>query len=149
VIDNMRLMLRHTIGSAIEVRTELDAEADRAICDENQLENAILNLAINARDAMAANENGGGGTLTISTSLLSESDGVELAAGDYVCICVADTGPGMAPEVVARATELFFSTKPPGKGTGLGLAQVYGIARQSGGTLRLDSAEGRGTRGRL
>jgi PAS domain S-box-containing protein len=141
VIDNMRLMLRHTIGSAVEVRTELGVGADRAICDENQLENAILNLAINARDAMPD-----GGTLTISTFITTEDDGLDLAAGDYVCVCVADSGVGMAPDVLARATEPFFSTKPLGKGTGLGLAQVYGIARQSGGTLRLESEEGAGTR---
>jgi PAS domain S-box-containing protein len=144
VIETMRLMLRHTIGSAIEVRTRLAAEADRAICDENQLENAILNLAINARDAMPD-----GGTLTISTGLVTETDGLDLAAGDYVCVCVADTGHGMAPDVLARATEPFFSTKPLGKGTGLGLAQVYGIVRQSGGTLRIESVEGTGTLVRL
>jgi PAS domain S-box-containing protein len=146
VIDNMRLMLRHTIGGGIEVRTELCEAADWAMCDENQLENAILNLAINARDAM---ESDGGGTLTISTCVATETDGVDLEAGAYVCICVADTGPGMAPEVLARATEPFFSTKPLGKGTGLGLAQVYGIVRQSGGTLRIESQEGAGTLVRL
>ncbi|MBV9881398.1 MAG: response regulator, partial [Sphingomonadaceae bacterium] len=106
----------------------------------NQLENAILNLAINARDAMPD-----GGTLTISTRLVEEPDGPELDAGDYLCIAVADTGTGMSPEVLARATEPFFSTKPFGKGTGLGLAQVYGIARQSRGTLRIESREGEGT----
>jgi CheY-like chemotaxis protein len=137
-------MLRHTIGSAIEVRTDLCAEADRAYCDENQLENAILNLAINARDAMPD-----GGTLTISTCLVTETDGLDVAAGDYICVCVADTGHGMAPDVLARATEPFFSTKPLGKGTGLGLAQVYGIVRQSGGTLRIASEEGKGTLVRL
>jgi CheY-like chemotaxis protein len=137
-------MLRHTIGSAITIRTELGAAPDRALCDENQLENAILNLAINARDAMPD-----GGTLTISTSLAREPEGLDLDAGDYVCIAVADTGQGMAPEVLARATEPFFSTKPFGKGTGLGLAQVYGIARQSRGTLRIESKESEGTIVRL
>jgi PAS domain S-box-containing protein len=144
VIDTMRLMLRHTIGSAITVRTELNPAADRAVCDENQLENAILNLAINARDAMPD-----GGTLTISTGLSRQEDSLDLEAGDYVCVCVADTGQGMTPEVLARATEPFFSTKPLGKGTGLGLAQVYGIVRQSGGTLRIESEEGVGTMVRL
>ena len=148
VIDNMRLMLRHTIGSAIMIRTELDPRADRALCDENQLENAILNLALNARDAILGGEQGGG-TLTIATGLVSESEGADVAPGDYVCISVADTGLGMAPDVLARATEPFFSTKPLGKGTGLGLAQVYGIARQSGGTLRINSQEGVGTVVRL
>ena len=144
VIEAMRLMLKHTIGGEIAVRTELDPEADLALCDENQLENAILNLAINARDAMPE-----GGTLTVSTGLSREPDGIDLDAGDYVCISVADTGQGMSAEVAARATEPFFSTKPLGKGTGLGLAQVYGIVRQSGGTLRIESSEGQGTIVRL
>jgi len=149
VIETMRLMLEHTIGGEITVRTRLGADAGLALCDENQLENAILNLAINARDAMSANETGGGGTLTISTGLSREADSVEIGAGDYVCIAVADTGQGMSAEVMARAIEPFFSTKPLGRGTGLGLAQVYGIVRQSGGTLRIESSEGKGTIVRL
>jgi PAS domain S-box-containing protein len=144
VIDTMRLMLKHSIGSAITIRTALDPEADRALCDENQLENAILNLAINARDAMPD-----GGILTISTGITQEPDGLDLDAGDYVCVAVADTGQGMTAEVAARATEPFFSTKPLGKGTGLGLAQVYGIVRQAGGTMRIESREGEGTIVRL
>jgi nitrogen-specific signal transduction histidine kinase/CheY-like chemotaxis protein len=144
VIDTMRLMLKHTIGSAITIRTELSPEAAYALCDENQLENAILNLAINARDAMPD-----GGTLTISTCISREEGAADLEAGDYVCVAVADTGQGMTAEVLARATEPFFSTKPLGKGTGLGLAQVYGIVRQSAGTLRIDSREGEGTTIRL
>ena len=87
--------------------------------------------------------------MTISTGVTQEADGLDLAAGDYVCVAVADTGQGMTAEVAARATEPFFSTKPFGKGTGLGLAQVYGIARQSGGTLRIESREGEGTIVRL
>jgi len=144
VIETMKLMLEHTIGGAVAVRTRLDPAAGHVLCDENQLENAILNLAINARDAMPD-----GGTLTVSTSLAREKDGLDIDAGDYVVIAVADTGQGMTPEVVARATEPFFSTKPFGKGTGLGLAQVYGIARQSHGTLRIESKEGEGTIVRL
>lgn len=140
VIDNLRQILKHTIGAEIAIRTQLSQAARHALCDENQLENAILNLAINARDAMPD-----GGTLTIATAVVQEEEGPELVAGDYVCVSVTDTGSGMSPEVVARATEPFFSTKPIGKGTGLGLAQVYGIARQSGGTLRIDSGEGTGT----
>ncbi|MDQ4087458.1 MAG: PAS domain S-box protein [Pseudomonadota bacterium] len=140
VIDNLRQILHHTIGSGIAIRTELTPAPVHALCDENQLENAILNLAINARDAMPE-----GGTLTISTAIVEEPGAPELAKGRYVAIAVADTGTGMPPEVAARATEPFFSTKPFGKGTGLGLAQVYGIARQSGGTVRIDSREGEGT----
>jgi PAS domain S-box-containing protein len=141
VIDNMRTLVRHTIGPNIQVETKLDPEAGHGCSDANQLENAILNLAINARDAMP-----GGGTLTIATGRTRIADDPALASGDYVCVTVGDTGHGMAPDVAARAVEPFFSTKPLGKGTGLGLAQVYGIARQSGGTVRIDSEEGGGTR---
>jgi CheY-like chemotaxis protein len=116
-----------------------------ARCDANQLENALLNLAINARDAMPD-----GGTLTITTSnveLTAESvrrlPGV--AAGDYVLIQVADTGTGMSPDTVARAFEPFYTTKPIGQGTGLGLSMAYGFAQQSGGTARIDSQVGEGT----
>ncbi|HEX8526180.1 ATP-binding protein, partial [Allosphingosinicella sp.] len=144
VIANMQRILAHTIGAAIEIRTELAPDSARAVCDENQLENAVLNLAINARDAMPD-----GGVLTISTALAVEEDAPDLEPGDYVCVSVEDDGEGMAEDVLARAIEPFFSTKPLGKGTGLGLAQVYGVARQSGGTVRIDSAPGRGTRVRI
>jgi PAS domain S-box-containing protein len=142
VIARMRTLLRHTIGAGIHVETKLDPGAGHGLSDANQLENAIINLAINARDAMT----GRGGTLTISTARTRVEDAAELVPGDYVCVTVADTGPGMAPEVAERALEPFYSTKPLGKGTGLGLAQVYGIAQQSGGTVRIESREGEGTR---
>jgi PAS domain S-box-containing protein len=141
VIANMRQILKHTIGAAIEIRTDFDEEAGRAICDENQLENAVLNLAINARDAMP-----GGGLLSISTRCVEESGAPDIEPGAYVCVTVEDDGEGMAPDVLDRAVEPFFSTKPLGKGTGLGLAQVYGIAQQSGGTLRIESTQGVGTK---
>ncbi|WP_165356396.1 PAS domain S-box protein [Sphingosinicella sp. BN140058] len=141
VIANMQTLLRHTIGSAVIIHTELDAGTGHALCDANQLENAVLNLAINARDAMPS-----GGALTIATARVSLDKDADHEAGDFVRIRVADTGQGMSAEVLARATEPFYSTKAVGKGTGLGLAQVYGIARQSGGTLRIDSAIGTGTR---
>lgn len=144
VIANMRQILKHTIGTAIEVRTSFDEQAGRAICDENQLENAILNLAINARDAMPQ-----GGVLSISTARTKEPGGPDLDGGAYVCVTVEDDGEGMPPDVLARAVEPFFSTKPLGKGTGLGLAQVYGIAQQSGGTLRIESELGKGTKVRI
>jgi PAS domain S-box-containing protein len=140
LIDKMQALLRHTIGRAVTIETAIDPEAGHGLCDANQLENAILNLAINARDAMPE-----GGTLTISTARLTLPDEADHRAGTFVRIRVADTGEGMPPEVAARATEPFFSTKPLGKGTGLGLAQVYGIAQQSGGTLRIASHVGRGT----
>jgi CheY-like chemotaxis protein len=141
VIVEMGSMLHHTIGPRVKIANELAQDVGHALCDANQLENAILNLAINARDAMP-----GGGHLTISTSLHDEPQGPDLAAGTYVCLTVADDGQGMPPEVLARAMEPFFSTKPVGKGTGLGLAQVYGIAQQSGGTVRITSAPGAGTK---
>jgi PAS domain S-box-containing protein len=140
VIANMRQILKHTIGTAIDIRTDLAEQAGYAICDENQLENAVLNLAINARDAMD-----GGGVLTISTRCVDEPGGPDLEGGPFVCVTVADDGCGMPPDVLARAVEPFYSTKPLGKGTGLGLAQVYGIAQQSGGTMRIESEEGKGT----
>lgn len=140
VIADMKSLLRHTIGSEVRIETRLNEDNTYGICDANQLENAILNLAINARDAMPD-----GGTITISTDRTTLTDEPDVEPGDYICVSVADTGAGMAPEVLARATEPFFSTKPVGKGTGLGLAQVYGIARQSGGTVRIESRLGKGS----
>ncbi|HEX8379832.1 MAG TPA: PAS domain-containing protein [Allosphingosinicella sp.] len=140
VIEAMQRLLRHTIGGEVTVETRLDPVAGHGICDANQLENAILNLAINARDAMPE-----GGTLTISTGRVELAAEPDHEAGEFVRIAVADTGQGMPPDVLARATEPFYSTKPLGKGTGLGLAQVYGIAQQAGGTLRIASEEGKGT----
>ncbi|HEX8240685.1 MAG TPA: PAS domain-containing protein [Allosphingosinicella sp.] len=140
VIEGMQRLLRHTIGGAVTVETRLDPRAGHGVCDANQLENAILNLAINARDAMPD-----GGTLTIFTDRVRLEEEPDHPAGEFVRVTVADTGQGMPPDVLARATEPFFSTKPLGKGTGLGLAQVYGIAQQAGGTLRLDSEVGKGT----
>jgi PAS domain S-box-containing protein len=140
VIEGMQRLLRHTIGGEVRIETRLDPGAGYGICDSNQLENAILNLAINARDAMPE-----GGTLTICTDRVRLDEAPDHPAGEFVRISVADTGSGMPPDVLARATEPFYSTKPLGKGTGLGLAQVYGIAQQAGGTLRIDSEEGKGT----
>jgi PAS domain S-box-containing protein len=141
VLGNMQTLLRHTIGGELAVDVDLDPHAGHALCDANQLENAVLNLAINGRDAMPD-----GGTLTISTGRTTLAEGADHAAGEYVCVTVQDSGEGMSEEVLARAVEPFYSTKPMGKGTGLGLAQVYGIARQSGGTLRIESRVGEGTR---
>jgi CheY-like chemotaxis protein len=140
VIEAMQRLLRHTIGGGVKIETRLDPHAGHGICDANQLENAILNLAINARDAMPD-----GGILTIATDRLRLDDAPDHPTGEFIRITVADTGEGMAPEVLARAAEPFFSTKPLGKGTGLGLAQVYGIAQQAGGTLRIESEPGHGT----
>jgi hypothetical protein len=140
VIADMRTLLHHTIGATVMIKADLDPKAGLALCDANQLENAILNLAINARDAMPD-----GGRLTISTSRIVRDDAPDDLPREFVRIRIADTGHGMTPEVLARATEPFYSTKPLGKGTGLGLSQVYGIVQQSGGNLEIDSQPGEGT----
>ncbi|MEO7177795.1 MAG: PAS domain-containing protein [Allosphingosinicella sp.] len=140
VIEAMQRLLRHTIGGGVRIETRLDPRTGHGTCDANQLENAILNLAINARDAMPD-----GGTLTIFTDRVMLDEEPDHPAGEFVRITVADTGQGMPADVLGRAVEPFFSTKPLGKGTGLGLAQVYGIAQQAGGTLRIDSEVGKGT----
>ena len=136
-------MLRRTLGGTVEVTTALAPDLWPALVDPHQLELVILNLAINARDAMPF-----GGRVLIETrntkaSKLDKS--IDLAPGDYVVVSVTDNGEGMSEEVLARACEPFYTTKEPGKGTGLGLAQVYGLARQSGGGLRIESAVGQGT----
>ncbi len=138
-------LVRQTIGPAIDLRVRLKDACWPVRCDANQLENALLNLAINARDAMPE-----GGTFVIETEnvVLSEHDVAGAAgarAGDFVRITARDTGSGMAPDVVARAFEPFFTTKPAGQGTGLGLSQVYGFVSQSNGVVRLDSTPGQGT----
>jgi PAS domain S-box-containing protein len=136
-------LLRRALGGTVEVTTALAGDLWPAFVDPHQLELVILNLAINARDAMPL-----GGRVIIETRNVKAGERgrpVELAPGDYVRISVADTGTGMAPEVLARACEPFFTTKELGKGSGLGLAQVYGLAQQSGGGLRIASTLGKGT----
>jgi CheY-like chemotaxis protein len=143
VITGMGDLLGRAIGSHIEIETRLDPDLWLALADPTQLEVMLLNLAINARDAMPA-----GGRLIITTRNLARVPAAlagELEPGAYVEIAVIDTGVGMAPSVLAKAFEPFFTTKPLGKGTGLGLAQLYGFAKQSGGTARIDSEEGKGT----
>jgi signal transduction histidine kinase len=136
-------LLRATHGTAIRIETRLDAALWPALVDPAQIEHVILNLAINARDAMPD-----GGVLTIATgnaSLGSSDRTPALPAGDYVVVAVSDTGTGMTDEVLDSAFEPFFTTKPPGQGSGLGLSQVYGVATQSGGGVRIDSTVGEGT----
>lgn len=139
LVTGMHDLLGRTIGPMVRIEMALDPRAPWALADANQLELAILNLSINARDAM-----GDGGVLTISTGRQA-AQGVDLAPGDYAVISVRDTGSGIPPDLMAKVFDPFFTTKPIGKGTGLGLSQVYGIAQQSGGTVRLASVEGRGT----
>jgi PAS domain S-box-containing protein len=143
LVTGVEILLGRTLGGTVEVGTELAADLWPALVDPHQLELVLLNLAINARDAMPL-----GGKVVIKTrnTQIRKSDkSIDLASGDYVLISVSDTGTGMSPEVLARACEPFFTTKPPGKGSGLGLAQVYGLARQSGGSLLIKSAAGKGT----
>src|SRR5215469_1736641 len=142
VIDGMADMLRRSLGSTIEIRFDF-AEALPAICvDPNQFELAVLNLSLNARDAMPQ-----GGVLTITARNETVKAGAAqgLAAGRYVCLTVSDTGMGMDDATLARAPEPFFTTKEPGKGTGLGLSMVYGLAAQSGGSVHIKSQLQQGT----
>ncbi|WP_146205890.1 response regulator [Azospirillum sp. TSH58] len=143
LVTGMGGLLERTLGGTTRIVTETEPSLWPARVDPNQLEMAILNLAINARDAMAA-----GGTLTIHTrNCPDEAEGrpLDLAAGDCVCIAVADTGSGMSEETAARAFEPFFTTKGVGHGTGLGLSMVHGLAAQSGGTVVLATRLGAGT----
>jgi signal transduction histidine kinase len=138
-------LLRHALGERITIQTLLGREVWTVAADAGQLETALLNLAINARDAMSR-----AGLLTIETANAPlESGGGARRAEHYVMIAVSDTGTGMAPEVAARACEPFFTTKEPGQGTGLGLSQVAGFARQFGGHVRISSEPGKGTTVRL
>ena len=140
VIAGMQQLLASTLGPQIKVRINLNPARAAVLSERTQLELAILNLAINARDAMPD-----GGELTISVrSVRIESD-AELPPGDYVRVAVTDTGSGMEPEIAARAFEPFFTTKGPGRGTGLGLSQVFGIAHRAGGTARIETQVGAGT----
>ncbi|WP_386366409.1 PAS domain S-box protein [Stutzerimonas tarimensis] len=146
LVASMQQLLRRTMGEQIRIHLRLQDDLWPMRCDPNQLESAVLNLAINARDAMP-----NGGHLCIETChvVLDDAWGVakhEIVAGEYVCIRVSDTGVGMPESVAERAFEPFFTTKPIGKGTGLGLSMIYGFARQSEGCAVLSSEEGKGTR---
>lgn len=133
IISGMYELLNQSLGASVVIKTNLDQRAPWVVADGNQLEVSILNLAINARDAMPD-----GGTLTITTSSDTGDD-------DKVTVCVTDTGTGMPANIVARAFDPFFTTKPAGKGTGLGLSQVYGLLRQMGGDVEIKSEVGQGT----
>ncbi|HEY8610046.1 MAG TPA: response regulator [Roseomonas sp.] len=143
LILDMGDLLARTLGGTVVVRRELAADPGTAMVDPGQLELALLNLCINARDAMPA-----GGTITLSTAevTLGAEDVPEVGAGPYVRVAVTDSGTGMTPEVLARVFEPFFTTKEVGKGTGLGLSMVYGLVRQSGGGMAIESTPGVGTR---
>jgi len=140
VIEKIEDLLVRTVGPLIEVEFGLNPEPVPVLADSTQVEMTVLNLILNARDAMPD-----GGKLVIATKVQQIDDDPELKPGEYVELTVSDTGLGMDKATLARAIDPFFTTKPVGKGTGLGLAQVYGSARQTGGTLRIESEPGRGT----
>jgi CheY-like chemotaxis protein len=145
LVTGMSDLLRGSLGSDIRVETVLAGGGWRTHADPNQLENVLLNLAVNARDAMP-----GGGKLTVETQNAHLDERYAAAhlgapAGQYVLIAVSDTGSGMPEEVIAKAFDPFFTTKEVGKGTGLGLSQVYGFVKQSGGHVKIYSEAGQGT----
>jgi PAS domain S-box-containing protein len=145
LVSGMDDLIRRTVGPAVTLEVAHAPGLWAVLADPNQLENALLNLCINARDAMPD-----GGALIIETAnhILDEAEAraLELTATDYVSLSVSDTGGGMTAEVIARAFDPFFTTKPLGEGTGLGLSMVYGFTRQSGGQARIYSEPGQGTR---
>jgi CheY-like chemotaxis protein len=134
-------MLRSVVGQRVEVGVDVAADTPRITVDSSELELALINLAINARDAMPD-----GGKLNVSAGPAGAADVSGLAPGPYVRITMSDTGSGIAADVSERVFEPFFTTKPVGQGTGLGLSQVHGFCTQAGGTSRLASAPGAGTR---
>jgi PAS domain S-box-containing protein len=145
LIAGMEELIRRTAGPEITVQTAPTIGIWPTLCDANQMENALLNLCINAKDAMPD-----GGRLIIETANSTIDDRCarewDMVPGDYVAVCVSDTGVGMPPDALARAFEPFYTTKPIGAGTGLGLSMIYGFAKQSGGQARIHSEVGRGTK---
>ena len=145
LVQEVARMLRRLIGEHIELSLSLDEKAGWILADRNQMEGALMNLATNARDAM-----GKGGLLSIGTARVhvsneSQTAGVDLAPGDYVCLAVADTGHGMDAETQQHLFEPFFTTKAKGKGTGLGLSSVYGGVQHNRGRIFVSSEVGKGT----
>lgn len=141
LILGMKDLLEISVGSAVEVELDLCKDPAAVVLDPSQLEMAVLNLAVNSRDAMPE-----GGKLTISTCARAQAvANGELAAGDYVSVTVTDSGSGIPAHVLPKVFDPFFTTKPVGRGTGLGLSQVYGFARQSGGLAHIRSEPGKGT----
>jgi PAS domain S-box-containing protein len=144
LISHMEDLVRRSVGPNITIETVLATGLWNCVCDPNQLENAILNLCINARDALKA-----GGRITVETANTwiddKEAAARDMTRGQYVAICVTDDGSGIPPDIIARVFDPFFTTKPAGQGTGLGLSMVYGFAKQSSGLARIYSEVGVGT----
>ncbi len=144
VIHNLVKMLRRLIGEDVELRIETDADIGMVMADAGQMEQVLMNLAVNARDAMP-----GGGTFTISTAEVEYAAGGQPPAGRYLSLSVRDTGTGMEPDVLRQIFDPFFTTKEVGKGTGLGLSTVQGIIRQHNGFIEVESEKGRGSEFRI
>ncbi|TLX60632.1 hybrid sensor histidine kinase/response regulator [Stutzerimonas nosocomialis] len=148
LVDGMIELIQRTVGPGIQVETACAEALWPAFVDASQLENAVLNLCINSRDAMPD-----GGRIIIETAnhrlVGDEAGALDLPEGQYLSVRVTDTGTGMSPELIAKAFDPFFTTKPIGQGTGLGLSMIYGFAKQSGGQVRVDSEVGRGTSMRI
>ncbi|RYD66820.1 MAG: response regulator [Sphingomonadales bacterium] len=146
LVEGMRDLIASSLGPEIDLRIRRDPDLPAAMADPNQLELAILNLCVNARDAMP-----GGGMLSIVADQVASVPGSQprLAPGLYLRLSVIDNGSGMGPDTLARAVEPFYSTKETGRGTGLGLSMVHGLAAQLGGGFALSSAPGEGTRADL
>jgi len=141
VVSEVHKMLRRMIGEDIELITMLDPDLGKVKADPSQIEQVIINVAINARDAMPQ-----GGRLALRTSNVELDDTTsDLQPGSYILLSVSDTGAGMSSDIKTHMFEPFFTTKDLGKGTGLGLSTVYGIVKQSGGDIEVDSEPGRGT----
>jgi PAS domain S-box-containing protein len=139
-------LVAHTLGGLVRVDWSFDKSIWNVFADQAQLELALVNLIINARDAMP---NGGTVTVSAENRTVAADDPSDFARGDYVVLCVTDTGSGIAPEDLEKVTEPFFTTKDVGKGSGLGLSMVYGFAKQSNGAFRIASTLGEGTKAEL
>jgi signal transduction histidine kinase/DNA-binding response OmpR family regulator len=145
LVHDMTDLLRHTLGERVEIDSMVSGGLWNTLADPSRIENAIINLAVNARDAMPE---GGKLTIEVANAFLDDNysaQHAEVAAGQYVMLAVSDTGQGMAPDVIAHAFEPFYTTKPEGQGTGLGLSQVYGFVKQSGGHIKIYSEPRQGT----
>lgn len=144
LIVGMNELIQRTVGPSIRLKTLVAPDLWPALVDASQLENALLNLCINARDAMPD-----GGSITVETAnravAIESVRTLDIPEGEYLCLCVTDTGTGMSTEVIAKAFDPFFTTKPLGQGTGLGLSMIYGFTKQSGGHVRVHSQVGQGT----
>lgn len=144
LIVGMTELIQRTVGPSIRLKTLVAPDLWPALVDASQLENALLNLCINARDAMPD-----GGSITVETAnravAVESVRTLDIPEGEYLCLCVTDTGTGMSTEVIAKAFDPFFTTKPLGQGTGLGLSMIYGFTKQSGGHVRVHSQIGQGT----